>query len=198
MNHCSKLSIGVIATLLALSSWAAEDISITPAPGAGVTIHSEAGTPAIKVLPGQQVQLPGLATDSNAYSHPVCQDGTGTLGQCDTAVLGTPGPAGPQGETGPAGTSNVTASLDCTNTFTAQNVSANSTFDHAIPSCSAGYTLTGAGCRTPGFNEANWAINGLFQASPSNVMAYCAGVNLTAGTIRVEGTAQCCRVVISQ
>lgn len=83
--------------------------------------------------------------------------------------------------------------LDCTSTFVSQNVSANGVFDIQIPACAAGYTVTGAGCRTPGFRQAGWAINGLFR-SGSNVNTFCSGDNLTAGTITVEGTAQCCRV----
>jgi hypothetical protein len=83
--------------------------------------------------------------------------------------------------------------LGCTSTFVTQNVVANDIFDIQIPSCPTGYTVTGAGCRTPGFNEASWAINGLFR-SGSTISTYCSGQNLTAGNITVEGTAQCCRV----
>ena len=83
--------------------------------------------------------------------------------------------------------------LGCTSTFVTQNIAANGVFDIQIPSCPAGYTVTGAGCRTPGFNEASWSINGLFR-SGSNIATYCSGQNTTAGVITVEGTAQCCRV----
>ena len=85
--------------------------------------------------------------------------------------------------------------LECTPTFTSSGVSANGTFDIQIPTCPATYTITGAGCRTPGFNEASWAINGLFRLAPNSLLAFCSGTNLTAGPITVEGTAQCCRVV---
>jgi len=83
--------------------------------------------------------------------------------------------------------------LGCVTTFATQNAAANSPFNFAIPACPSGYTVTGAGCRTPGLNEANWAINGLYR-NGANIDAYCAGLNTTAGTITVEGTAQCCRV----
>ncbi len=85
--------------------------------------------------------------------------------------------------------------LGCTSTFVTQTVTANQPFDIQIPACAAGYTLTGAGCRTPGFNEASWSINGLFKSSPTApIDTYCSGQNLTAGNITVQGTAQCCRV----
>lgn len=83
--------------------------------------------------------------------------------------------------------------LQCTSTFVTQAVTANDVFDIAIPACPVSYALTGAGCRTPGFNDAAWAINGLFR-SGSSTLAFCSGQNVTAGTITVEGTAQCCRV----
>jgi hypothetical protein len=84
--------------------------------------------------------------------------------------------------------------LDCTETFTSQTVAANATFDIDLPNCPTGYTITGAGCRTPGFNQADWAINGLFRVSPGAMDAFCSGQNKTSGNITVEGTARCCRV----
>jgi len=87
----------------------------------------------------------------------------------------------------------VATPLDCVTTFATTNVSANDLFDLQIPACPTNYTLTGAGCRTPGFNDANWAINGLFQPSPGTVMGYCSGTNLTNGQITVEGVGRCCR-----
>lgn len=88
----------------------------------------------------------------------------------------------------------VATALDCTETFISQNVTANATFDIDIPNCPTGYAITGAGCRTPGFNQADWAINGLYRSAPGVMDAYCSGQNKTAGTITVEGTARCCRV----
>lgn len=88
---------------------------------------------------------------------------------------------------------NKATATECTATFTSQVVAANDVFDIEIPSCPVGYALTGAGCRTPGFDEANWAINGLFY-NGSEMDAFCSGVNKTAGSISVEGSAQCCRV----
>lgn len=84
--------------------------------------------------------------------------------------------------------------LECTETFASQNVTANATFDFEVPQCPTGYTITGAGCRTPGFNQANFAVNGLYRVAPGNMRAFCSGLNITAGTISVEGTARCCRV----
>jgi hypothetical protein len=88
--------------------------------------------------------------------------------------------------------------LQCTSTFVSESVApsggANTgIFDIQIPSCPAGYGLTGAGCRTPGFDDVNWAINGLFRDG-SSTATFCSGLNRTAGTVVVEGTAQCCRV----
>jgi len=83
--------------------------------------------------------------------------------------------------------------LGCVSTFVSESVAANAVFDIEIPSCPVGYTVTGAGCRTPGFNEANWAINGLFR-NGANLATFCSGTNSTAGIITVEGTSQCCRV----
>ena len=86
--------------------------------------------------------------------------------------------------------------LDCTAVFVENTtIAANATFDISIPACPAGYTMTGAGCRTPGFQQADWAINGLYKSSAINpIDAYCSGRNITAGTITVQGTAQCCRL----
>ena len=83
--------------------------------------------------------------------------------------------------------------LQCTSTFVTQNVAANAPFNIAIPACPVSYATTGAGCRTPGLDEANWAINGLYRNGAS-IDTYCSGTNTTAGVITVEGTAQCCRV----
>lgn len=83
--------------------------------------------------------------------------------------------------------------MECTATLATENVAANGIFNFALPSCPVSYSLTGAGCRTEGFGEANWAINGLYPNGGS-VDAYCAGQNTTNGVIRVDGAAQCCRV----
>lgn len=83
--------------------------------------------------------------------------------------------------------------LQCTSTFATQNIAANAPFNFPIPACPVSYAVTGAGCRTPGLNEANWAINGLYR-NGATVDTYCSGLNTTAGVITVEGTAQCCRV----
>jgi len=86
--------------------------------------------------------------------------------------------------------------LECTGTFVSQTVTAAApTFDIAIPACPSGYTLMGAGCRTPGFNDADWAINGLSRVSAGSALtAFCSGVNKTTGSITVQGTANCCRI----
>ena len=85
--------------------------------------------------------------------------------------------------------------LECTSTFVTENVAANDIFDIEIPSCPTGYHVTGAGCRTPGFDEASWGINGLYRASATDPLgAFCSGRNNTNGVISVQGTAECCRV----
>ena len=83
----------------------------------------------------------------------------------------------------------VATELQCTSTSVSQSVAANAIFDIAIPACPANYTMTGAGCRTPGFADADWGINGY-----SPVGTFCSGKNKTAGSITVEGGARCCRV----
>lgn len=90
-----------------------------------------------------------------------------------------------------------TFAFECTTTFVSGSVTAASpTFDLEVPACPATYTLTGAGCRTPGFDQVNWAINGLFKTSAIGPLgAFCSGTNTTAGTISVQGAASCCRVV---
>ena len=84
--------------------------------------------------------------------------------------------------------------LECTETFVSQTVGGNLTFDIDIPNCPTGYALTGAGCRTPGFSDADWGINGLYRSAPGVVDSFCSGRNKTAGTITVEGTNRCCRI----
>lgn len=84
--------------------------------------------------------------------------------------------------------------LQCTETFVTGNVLAGDVFDTQIPSCPTGYAITGAGCRTPNFDDVSWAINGLYRSAPGVMGAFCSGINNSAGTIAVEGTAQCCRV----
>lgn len=88
----------------------------------------------------------------------------------------------------------VATALECTNTFVSSTVLANATFDIAIPACPTGYTLTGAGCRTLGFNQAAWGINGMYATDASSIGTFCSGTNTTAGSITVQGTARCCRV----
>ena len=89
----------------------------------------------------------------------------------------------------------VATAQECTGTFVQQNVAANATFDIEVPSCPTGYALMGAGCRTLGFDEAVWAINGLYRNSAvAPLGAFCSGKNATAGNITVSGTANCCRV----
>ena len=84
--------------------------------------------------------------------------------------------------------------LDCTQTFTSTTVLAGATFDQPIPACAAGYTLVGAGCRTPTFDSADWGINGLYQPSAGTVAGSCSGRNKTTGQITVEGVGRCCRI----
>jgi hypothetical protein len=87
------------------------------------------------------------------------------------------------------------ADLDCVKTYVENlAVPANAVFNIAIPGCPTGYSMTGAGCRTPGYDDADWAINGLFSIGAAGpVTAYCAGRNKQGGTITVQGTGRCCR-----
>lgn len=102
MKSRFSLNVLLFAALSATSTFAA-DVTITPAPGGGVTINSAAGTPAIKVMPGPIVQMPGLPSAAS-YSNVVCRDATGTLGQCDaSAIAGQPGAVGPMGPPGAPG-----------------------------------------------------------------------------------------------
>jgi hypothetical protein len=83
--------------------------------------------------------------------------------------------------------------LDCSNQAASWVVNGSATFNNTL-ACEAGFTLTGAGCSTTGFNDASWAVNGLFTNAGGQVEAGCAGTNLTASQITVKGTAQCCRI----
>lgn len=86
--------------------------------------------------------------------------------------------------------------LECVQTFVEQtNVAIGALFNFAIPACPTGYALTGAGCRTPSVNGANWAINGLYKITTGDVLAaYCSGRNDTGSIQSIQGTAQCCRI----
>ena len=84
--------------------------------------------------------------------------------------------------------------LDCDSQFAEQIVNASTNFNFSIPACAGGYTLTGAGCRTAGYNQANWSINGMYSIDGTSLNAFCAGSNITGGQITVQGVAQCCRV----
>lgn len=88
----------------------------------------------------------------------------------------------------------VATALECTETFDSQSVPADATFNIDLSNCPTGYTITGAGCRTPGFDQANFAVNGLYRPQPGVMDAFCSGLNKTAGPITVEGTVRCCRV----
>ncbi|MEG1282124.1 MAG: hypothetical protein RSD57_16925 [Comamonas sp.] len=77
MKSCFTLNVVLLASLTSTSVWAAEGITITPAPGeGGVTINADSGVPAIKVMPRQQVKLPGLPTAAS-YTNVVYRDGLG-------------------------------------------------------------------------------------------------------------------------
>ena len=111
MKRHFQLNALLLAALVATSAWSADDVTITPATGGGVTIYSDSSAPAIKVLPGQQVQLPGLPTAAS-YTNVVCRDSTGLLGTCDAAaVTGVTGPAGATGATGATGPAGATVGV---------------------------------------------------------------------------------------
>ena len=85
--------------------------------------------------------------------------------------------------------------LECSTTFVSETVAGNASFDIEIPACPVGYTLLGAGCNTPGPNDADWGINGLYQGFSGDALgAFCTGINKQSGNITVRGTANCCRV----
>ena len=108
MKRHFQLNALLLAALVATNAWSADDVTITPAPGGGVTIYSDSSAPAIKVLPGQKVQLPGLP-GAASFPNVVCSDGQGVLGTCDTsAVTGVTGPAGATGATGATGPTGAT------------------------------------------------------------------------------------------
>jgi hypothetical protein len=87
--------------------------------------------------------------------------------------------------------------LDCVSTFAQQlGVTAGSTFEFAIPSCPAGYALTGAGCQNTLFASSLivFAVNGLHQADASApVLARCSGSHEGGITTNINGSARCCR-----
>lgn len=85
----------------------------------------------------------------------------------------------------------VATALECVNLNATQVVASGATFNFPTPACAATYTMTGAGCRTPGFNDATWAINGIYNNS---INGYCSGTNITGGSVTVDGTTRCCRI----
>lgn len=110
MNKRFLLTTLAFAQLASHSAWA-EDVSITPAAGSSVIIHSAPSEPAIAVHPGQQVVLPGLAT-APQYENVVCRDASGLLGTCTPTAIagqtGEQGPIGPQGDQGTPGADGAT------------------------------------------------------------------------------------------
>ncbi|WP_448677600.1 DUF7151 family protein [Delftia acidovorans] len=121
MPHTSAGSVALATTaVLALLAGpaGAADISLTPPAGGGVIIYSAPNTPALRVQPTGEVQLPGLpGTPATSTSH-VCHDASGSLGRCDPAstqgAQGPRGDAGPTGATGPAGAAGATGSVGAT------------------------------------------------------------------------------------
>ncbi|WP_051236122.1 collagen-like protein [Ottowia thiooxydans] len=105
---CFRRALLATAALSALSA-AAADVTITPAPGGGVVINSAPGTTALKVAPGNTVQLPGLP-GAPTHTDFVCRDASGTLGQCQLPPTGAEGPAGATGSAGPAGSTGLAGS----------------------------------------------------------------------------------------
>lgn len=121
MPHTSAGSVALATTaVLALLAGpaGAADISLTPPAGGGVIIYSAPNTPALRVQPTGEVQLPGLpGTPATSTSH-VCHDASGSLGRCDPAstqgAQGPRGDAGPTGATGPAGATGATGPAGAT------------------------------------------------------------------------------------
>jgi hypothetical protein len=180
----AKLAAGAVGTA-GLADGAVTSTKI--AGGAVVTGHLVDGT-----VTGAKIAVGGVGTanlaDSSVTSLKIASGAVATADLADGAVTAPKIAAGA-----------VTATFDCTSTFVSQAVAASSFFDFPIPACPAGYTVTGAGCRTPGFSEATWAISGLYRVGGTTPGTYCSGVNVKtpAAAITVEGIAQCCRVVVS-
>ncbi len=87
--------------------------------------------------------------------------------------------------------------LDCINRVTTDTAVPPGNFNVFPPACSAGYTATGGGCRTPSFNVATWAIPAALFTTTDNSTAVslsCSGTNITAGNISVNAMVRCCRV----
>lgn len=117
LSRSLVLCLGIVATHAG-----AADMTLTPAAGSRVVIHSAPGTPALQVLPGGEVRLPNLPATPAIGTTMVCHDATGALGRCnplasqgpkgdkgdpgekgDKGDTGATGPAGPVGATGSAG-----------------------------------------------------------------------------------------------
>jgi hypothetical protein len=83
--------------------------------------------------------------------------------------------------------------LECTTVTANAQVAAGANFTLNPPACAAGFTLTGASCKSNGFREVEWATNGLINGS-AGAEAQCKGTNVSANQAVVQGIAQCCRV----
>lgn len=81
------------------------------------------------------------------------------------------------------------AALQCVNTTRSQLIEAGGIFNMSLPACPEGFVITGAGCGTAGFNQANLSYVGV-----AGEFAQCIGTNITAGQIGILGTARCCRI----
>lgn len=84
-------------------------------------------------------------------------------------------------------------SLECIDVPLSQFVPAGQNFQFQLLSCPLGYAITDASCAS-GFNEVNWAINGMTPVARSTTLPFCAGTNISANQIMVAGTTRCCRV----
>lgn len=85
-------------------------------------------------------------------------------------------------------------SLGCSTNYEERTIAANANFDFSLPSCSANASFTTGNCESAGFNQVNWASNGISPATGHHDTLRCAGTNLTSGTITVRGSYRCCGV----
>ena len=88
----------------------------------------------------------------------------------------------------------VTTQLECIGSSAFQTVLANAEFSFSIPSCTAGYMMTGAGCQQDNTTSPSiiWALNGLGTTTTSS--AACVGKNISGFNVEISGAARCCRI----
>lgn len=99
----TALATGIAVALLGSgAAYAQSDVTVAPAPGAGVVLQDGSGNVSLKVNADGSIVLPQVA-GSAAQSDLLCyQPATGLIGPCAVGS-GATGATGPQGATGPTG-----------------------------------------------------------------------------------------------